>query len=180
MKFFPFRLPVPDVMRDSIYDLTPRMFTLRGIRLLLLDIDNTIAPYTVNEAGSRLRSWVRDMQRAGLELYILSNNKGSRPEIFSAALGLPYRKHARKPFVKTALEVLAETGHTPAETAFIGDQIYTDTLCAKCCGAWAVTVKPIAFTNPWLRLRYWAEAPFRLAGQRRQTHSTSIRKEANQ
>ena len=61
-------------------------------------------------------------------------------------------------------DVMAETGHSPGETAFVGDQIYTDTLCAKCCGALAVTVKPLRFTNPWLLLRYWLEFPFRLAG----------------
>ncbi len=164
MRNAPFPFPVPDVMKDNIYELTPRLFTDRGIRFILLDIDNTIAPYTVNAASDRLRAWVRDMQAAGLELFILSNNKGTRPEIFSAALGLPYRKRARKPFVRAAREVLAETGHSPGETAFIGDQIYTDTLCAKCCGAFAVTVKPIEFSNFWLRLRYWAEWPFRCAG----------------
>ena len=153
--------PVPDVMKDSIYELMPRLFTNRGIRFLLLDIDNTIAPYTIDEATPRLTAWVRDLRAAGLELYILSNNKGVRPEKFAAALGLPYRKRARKPFPKIAREVLAETGHTAAETAFIGDQIYTDTLCARLCGAFAVTVRPIAFTNIWLRLRYWAEFPFR-------------------
>ena len=30
-------------------------------------------------------------------------------------------------------------------------------------GATAITVEPIAFTNPLLRLRYWLEKPFRLA-----------------
>ena len=154
--------PVPDVMKDNIYEITPRLFTNRGIRFILLDIDNTVAPYTIDEASERMKAWVRDMRAAGLELYILSNNRGERPEKFAAALGLPYRKRAWKPFTKNAKEVLAETGHTPEETAFIGDQIYTDTACAKWCGAFAVTVRPIAFNNFWLRLRYWAEFPFRL------------------
>lgn len=154
--------PVPDVMKDNIYELTPRLFTNRGVRFLLLDIDNTIAPYTVDTATARMTGWVREMQKAGLELYILSNNKGTRPERFAAALGLPYVKRARKPFTKTARTVLAETGHTPRETALIGDQIYTDVLCARRVGAMAVAVKPIEFSNIWLRLRYWLEFPFRL------------------
>ena len=157
--------PVPDVMKDDIYQLTPRLFTNRGVRFLLLDVDNTLAPYTIDEATPRMRAWVRDMRSAGLELYILSNNRGDRPEKFAAALGLPYRKRAWKPFPKVARAVLAETGHTPAETAFIGDQIYTDTLCAKLCGAFAVTVRPIAFSSFWLKLRYWLEFPFRLKYQ---------------
>ena len=155
-------LPVPDLMRESIYDLRPRMFTERGIRLVLLDVDNTLAPYTVREASEALRGWVLEMRAAGLELYILSNNKGDRPEAFAAALGLPYQKHSRKPFTQTARRIMAERRCAPAQTALIGDQIYTDVLCAKRCGAYAVLVRPIEFSHFWLRLRYWAEAPFRL------------------
>ena len=157
--------PVPDVMKGSIYELTPRLFTNRGIRFLLLDIDNTLAPYTLHEASPRMIAWARDMEAAGLNLFVLSNNKGTRPETFAAALGLPWRKRAKKPFPKTAREVMAEQGFSPKETAFIGDQIYTDTLCARLCGCFAVLVEPIEFSNIWLRLRYWAEGPFRLAGK---------------
>ena len=158
MSFF----PVPDVTKNNIYELTPRMFLNRGIRFLLLDIDNTVAPYTVAEATERMIAWVKTMQQAGLKLFVLSNNRGTRPETFSAALGLPYRKRARKPFPKAAKAVMAEQGFRPDETAFIGDQIYTDTACAKWCGAFAVLVKPIELSNFWLRLRYWLEGPFRL------------------
>lgn len=155
-------LPVPDLMRESIYELCPRMFTERGIRLLLLDVDNTLAPYTVHEASETLRAWVRTMLAGGLELYILSNNKGDRPKEFAAALGLPYQKRSRKPFTRTARKIMAERRCGPERTALIGDQVYTDVLCAKRCGAYAVLVKPIEFNHFWLRLRYWAEAPFRL------------------
>ena len=157
MSFF----PIPDLMAADIYQLTPRLFLDRGVRLLLLDIDNTLAPYTVDTAGEPLQNWVRQMRDAGLELFLLSNNKGNRPEKFAAALGLNYVKRARKPFTKTARAVMTKLGFAPGETALIGDQIYTDALCAKCCGALAVTVKPIEFSNFWLRLRYWAELPFR-------------------
>ena len=154
-------LPIPDVMETDIYQLSPRLFLDRGVRLLLLDIDNTLAPYTVDTAGEPLRAWVRQMLDAGLTLFLLSNNKGDRPAEFAAALGLPYVKRARKPFPRTARAVMTELGFAPEETALIGDQIYTDTLCAKCCGVLAVTVTPIEFSNFWLRLRYWAELPFR-------------------
>ena len=50
MSFF----PVPDVMKDDIYQIPARLFTNRGIRFIMLDVDNTIAPYTVNEASPRL------------------------------------------------------------------------------------------------------------------------------
>lgn len=154
--------PVPDVMKENIYQLTPRMFTNRGIRFIILDVDNTIAPYTLDKALPRLIAWAEGMKDAGLELFILSNNKGERPAIFAQALGLEYVKRARKPFTRRAREVLAEKGYTPAEAALIGDQVYTDVLCAKRLGALAVLVHPIEFSNPFLKLRYQLEFPFRL------------------
>ena len=154
--------PVPDAMKRNIYEIAPRMFTNRGIRFIILDIDNTVAPYTVDAATDRMKAWVRGLRDAGMELFILSNNRGERPEKFAAELDLPYRKKAWKPFTKAAKEVMAERGYSPKETAFIGDQIYTDTACAKWCGAFAILVQPIEFHRFILRFRYWLEFPFRL------------------
>ncbi len=154
--------PVPDLMKDDIYQIRPRLFTNRNIRFIMLDVDNTIAPYTIDHATPRLIAWVEEMKSAGLELFILSNNKGGRPAVFAEALGLEYVKKAWKPFTKVAKEVLTQKGVSPAETAIIGDQIYTDTCCGKWIGAYTVLVHPIEFSNIWLKLRYWLEFPFRL------------------
>lgn len=154
--------PVPDVMKDNIYQLTPRLFTNRGIRFIILDVDNTIAPYTIHEVSPRLEAWVEEMKGAGLELFILSNNRGDRPSVFADGLDMDYVKRAHKPFTKIAAQVMEKQGFTPAETAFIGDQVYADVLCAKRLGAMAVLVRPIEFSNILLRLRYYLELPFRL------------------
>ena len=161
-------LPVPDLMRRSIYDVDAAALKARGVRFVILDIDNTVAPYTVHEADERMIEWVERLRAEGLELCVLSNNHGERPERFSTALGLPFRKQAWKPFTKHARAVIAQRGYTPAETAFIGDQIYTDVCCAKWCGAHAVLVEPIEFHHFILRFRYWLEWPFRAAGRGRQ------------
>lgn len=165
--------PVPDLMKDDIYQIEPRVFTNRGIGFIILDVDNTIAPYTLHEASPRLRAWAEGMKAAGLELFILSNNRGTRPALFAEALGVDYVKRANKPFTKAARRVLAERGWRPEQTALIGDQIYTDTLCARRLGAFAVLVRPIAFTNFLLRLRYWLEFPFRLAGRSKSKRSNA-------
>lgn len=154
--------PVPDAMKNTIYEITPRMFTNRGIRLILIDIDNTVAPYTIGTATDRMKGWVQTMKDAGLKLVILSNNRGERPEIFAKDFDIPFQKKAYKPFTKTAKALIAEYGYTSAQTAFIGDQIYTDTACAKWCGCFSVLVHPIEFNRFVLRLRYWLEFPFRL------------------
>lgn len=156
MSFF----PVPDVMKNNIYELGPRFFSNRGIKLIILDIDNTIAPYSVPEPTERMKAWVEGLKDAGFKLAVLSNNRGTRPQTYAEAFGLPYIGKAWKPFNKIARGLIEEMGCSPKETAFIGDQIYADALCAKSLGALAVVVKPIEFSNFLLRLRHWLEFPF--------------------
>lgn len=156
-------LPIPDLRLGSIYELTPGALTARGVRHVVLDIDNTVAPYTVDAADADMIAWADALRDAGLDLFVLSNNRGERPAVFSGALGVEFRRKAWKPFTKTAKAVMAERGWLPRETAFIGDQVYTDVCCAKWCGAHAVLVEPIEFHRFILRFRYWLEWPFRAA-----------------
>ena len=154
-------LPFPDISVKSIYDLTPELFLSRGIRLLLLDVDNTLSPYSVNTPTPKMKAWADKMKSSGIEPVLLSNNRGERPAVFAAALGVDYQKKALKPFTGAARRVLREK-HVPAsETAVVGDQIYTDILCAVRLGATSVLVQPISLKNPLLFLRYLLELPFR-------------------
>lgn len=156
------RFPIPDISRDDIYALTPESFTSKGVKLVFLDVDNTLIPYSTNEAPPRLTAWVESMRDAGLELFILSNNRGDRPGILAGQLGLDFVKRAKKPSTAEFLRISGEKNIPPENCALVGDQVYTDILCAKRAGALAVLVKPIKFSNPFFVLRYIAELPFRL------------------
>jgi HAD superfamily phosphatase (TIGR01668 family) len=152
---------LPHVFVSNIYALTSELFAERGVRLLVLDLDNTLAPYGDNAAPQRLLDWCDGMRKAGLELFILSNNRGPRPALFAEQLGVGYAGAAGKPFTRTLRAVLKERETLPAEAALIGDQIFTDVLCARRAGALAVLVRPISLKNPLLAIRYGLEAPFR-------------------
>ena len=92
-----------------------------GFDTILLDIDNTIAPYTVHAASERMKDWVCGMRAAGLELFILSNNRGTRPETFAAAYAAaqPQRKHGiYDPSVFLGLS-LYPTADMPERSVFI-------------------------------------------------------------
>jgi HAD superfamily phosphatase (TIGR01668 family) len=154
---------LPHIYKHNLYELVPRFFLNRGVRLVFLDVDNTLAPYGSNRVPQRLLNWCADMRGAGLELFILSNNRGLRPELFAKRLGIGFEKQARKPFTRKLRTILTEKGIPPTQAALVGDQIFTDVLCARRVGLLAVLVKPISLKNPLLTLRYGLEAPFRAA-----------------
>ncbi len=142
-------------------DLDAEALYRRGVRLLLMDLDNTLAPYHIDKADESVRRWIGRLRAAGIEPFILSNNRGDRPALFAGQLETGYVGRARKPSVKALRRVLAEKGLSPHQAALIGDQVYTDALCAARAGLTAVLVRPISLKNPLLALRYGLEAPFR-------------------
>lgn len=163
--------PVPDVLLRSIYDMDARFVQERGLKLLLLDLDNTISTYESDEPTERLRAWLGEMRLAGAEPFIFSNNRGDRPARFAEKLGIGCIGRAKKPGTYRLKKLLAEKRIAPGETALVGDQIYTDVFCARRSGVLAVAVEPMDASKPHRALRYLAEIPFRLAAKHRRGNS---------
>ena len=163
------RAPVPDRAFRDIYAITPAFVRGRGLRLLLLDLDNTLLPYESDEPTPELEKWIARMRSAGAEPFIFSNNRGGRPAIVAEKLGLGFIGRAKKPNPRKLLSLLREKGIDRGEAALIGDQIYTDIFCARRAGVLALAVRPIDARKPHRALRYAAEFPFRLAAYLRRT-----------
>ncbi|MBR7081549.1 MAG: YqeG family HAD IIIA-type phosphatase [Oscillospiraceae bacterium] len=158
-------LPIADAAFYKLSDIRPEYLTRRGIRLLLLDIDNTLSPYGTEEPTDEIKAWVSDMKNAGIKLFFVSNNHGERPSIFSEKLDIPYIKSAGKPSRRGALAAMERCACSKNETALVGDQSYTDVLCAKRCGITAILVRPIDLKSPHFAVRYFFELPFRIAAK---------------
>lgn len=160
---------IPDGYYDCVQDVRPEALTGRGITLLLADLDNTLTPYKATAPGEELRAWVKRLTEGGVELFILSNSR--RPERgrrIAEQLGVGFIGHAGKPGQKGFAAAMARAGRTPAQTAMVGDQIFTDTLGGSRAGVTTLLVRPIRLAgNPGRYLRYGVETPFRLAARRR-------------
>ena len=156
----------------SIYEIDPEALARRGIKLLLADLDNTLVPYGVPEPTGRVRAWEAALRAAGVTLFILSNNRHpQRASRFSAALGVPFIGHAGKPKPASFYKAMKRMNCTRAQTAIVGDQVFTDILGGNNAGIITLLVEPIKLAgNPGRYLRYAAEWPFRIAakGRRKQ------------
>ena len=164
---FPF---VPTVITDALTDLSPQYLKERGIRLLMMDFDNTIVPYTTNIPTEQMERWLQMMVQSDIQLCVVSNSKRDRVRVFCGKYGIPVITHARKPGTKGIRECLAKFGMNPGEAAIVGDQIFTDTLGGNRAGISTILVRAIDNHNIWLKLRHVAELPFIFAaGKRRIT-----------
>ena len=124
-------------------DVSVAFLEREGIEVLLLDIDNTLAPYEQPEPDEHIRAWLETLAAAGIRAAFLSNNHGPRVTLFNESLGLPVRFDAHKPLKGTAKKLLAELGGNKKNAALMGDQVFTDVLCARNLGIRALLVPPI-------------------------------------
>ncbi len=159
--------PLPCLIAESLTDLTPELLENRNIRLLMLDFDNTIVPYTTDVPSEAMARWIRQMLGSNILLCVVSNSKNDRVRRFCAQYGLPCITHAKKPFTRGIDQCLEQFGVPADQSALVGDQIYTDTLGANAAGVTSILVKAIDNHNFWLKARHVLEKPFIYAARKR-------------
>ena len=137
------RYLIPDYIFPRYDDVTPEFLASIGVRALLIDIDNTLAPYEQPDPDERNFAWVAAMRTAGIALTFVSNNHQERVERFAAPLGVKAYWDAAKPFRKTLDIAMAEMGSTVENTAMLGDQLLTDAYAGKHIGLRTLIVPPI-------------------------------------
>ncbi len=162
----PFSL-LPTLMTDKLTDLTPELLRSHGIRLLMLDFDNTIVPYTTSVPTLEMSAWLYAMNHSGIQVCIVSNSHNDRVPKFCREHGLACITHAKKPSSKGIRECLQKYDIPAKEAALVGDQIYTDTLGGNCAGVRTILVKAIDNHNFWLKARHVLEKPFIFAARNR-------------
>ncbi len=133
----------PDVYVKSIFDMPLEDFKAKGIRVLIFDIDNTVAPFDVAEPDDKTADFFEYLRQQGFSLCLLSNNNRKRVELFNRKLkALPVWK-AGKPGIKKLNEVIKNFGADNKSAAMIGDQVFTDMYCAHRANVLAVYTEPI-------------------------------------
>ena len=158
---------LPTVITDELTDLTPEILRGRNIRLLLMDFDNTIVPYTTSVPTRKMADWLRNMLESDVLLCVVSNSKNDRVKIFCEKYDLPCITRAGKPGTRGIKECLEQFEIPAEEAALVGDQIFTDTLGANSAGVTPILVRAIDNHNIWLKLRHVAELPFIFVSRKR-------------
>ena len=134
---------LPYKIFDKFDDISPEYLTSQGIKFLFSDVDNTLAPYEVPEPDDRIRAWLDSLKAAGIKVILVSNNHGDRIELFNRSLGLSAYADCKKPGKKRLGEIMKNHGATAEDSAFLGDQIFTDVWAGRRIGVRTILVPPI-------------------------------------
>ena len=151
---------MPDYMFRTFDEITPEFLTGLGVRAILADIDNTLAPYEQPEPDERIRGWIASLADAGISIALVSNNGQERVERFNRSLGVPAYWKSGKPFKKNLVRAMNDLGGTPDTTVMLGDQLLTDALAGHNLGVKCLIVPPIRDKkNAFFRFKRWLEKP---------------------
>ena len=154
---------VPARVFSSYAAVTPEYLADRGVRLLLSDLDFTLAPKSCPAPDEAVRAWIASMQRAGIEVMILSNNRSPvRIERFCKDLGIRYIGWAKKPWPPGFRRARVLTGVPAGETAMLGDKLLTDALGARRSGVLMLMVEPKGGPDgAWNHVLHALQEPFK-------------------
>lgn len=154
-------LLTPDYMFNTFDEITPEFLVSIGIKALLIDIDNTLAPYEQPVPDDRIKGWFKGLEKAGISASLISNNHAPRVELFNKDLGLDAYPDSGKPKSKTLLIAMKKMGSDVKNTAVLGDQLLTDALAGHRLGLVALIVPPIKDkTTLFFKFKRWLEKPY--------------------
>jgi HAD superfamily phosphatase (TIGR01668 family) len=139
-------LLTPDATCTDVTAISAQGLRRRGIRALVVDLDNTLSPWNDPSCAPRVAAWLRGLQAAGIAVCIVSNNGPERVRAFLRHGGcdLPWVAHAGKPGRRAYRHALQLLEADPAHTAAVGDQLFTDVLGGKRAGLLTILVTPLA------------------------------------
>lgn len=150
----------PKAQLESVLEISPNWLRQRGLRGVLIDLDNTLVPYRARgEPRPELAHWLKQLDQEGIRVFLVSNAPRRRLRYWASRLALPGIGLAGKPWFgfRRALRKLGLRGH---EVAVVGDQLFTDVLGGNLVGAYTVLVPPLApqemgYTRLVRRLERW-------------------------
>ena len=137
-------LLVPDYIFKNVAHITTEFLAERGIRALLLDVDNTLTSHGSQELSSEVAAWLQTMQKAGIRLAIVSNNTEKRVAPFAKKIGLNHKSFCCKPMPFGLAALRRSWGLPKRQVALVGDQIFTDALGASLYGVCMLLVQPLS------------------------------------
>lgn len=138
------RLFLPSAVAPSLAEVDLDELAARGIDSLILDLDNTIAPWQRYDIPEKIARWIADAQSRGMKLCIASNTRNSkRLNIISERLSVYSVCKALKPRKLGFLSSMELMGSTPSSTVVIGDQLLTDICGGNRLGIYTILVDPL-------------------------------------
>lgn len=135
---------IPDIYQKSIFAINYEKLKNNGIKCILFDLDNTIAPINVEHPSKEVKDLIADIELLGIKVIILSNAKKNRVRPFKEELNVDSSFNSKKPLKTKYKKIMNIYNFKDNEIACVGDQLITDIFGANRMGFISILVNPIS------------------------------------
>jgi|LSQX01.3.fsa_nt_gb HAD superfamily phosphatase (TIGR01668 family) len=135
---------IPDIYQKSIYTIDYKRLKLRGIKCIIFDVDNTLAPIFTVKPPRKVKDLVEKLKDMGFRVLIMSNAPKKRLVPFKEILEVDCAASSMKPFSKKFRKILNDYKFKVNEVAIVGDQLVTDVFGGNRVGITTILVNPIS------------------------------------
>lgn len=142
---------MPREMIPAVQDINLERLKERGIKLIILDIDNTLVAPNEAKPHESVVDWLNQLQNEGFLVCIMTNNTAERAQQLEIDKGIHIVHLAHKPLKKNFREILKKFGVEASEACMVGDQLITDVLGANRMGIFSILVKRISDAHSFHR-----------------------------
>jgi len=113
------------------------------VKGIIVDIDNTIAPYNQKVLKPEIKKWFFNLEKRGFKICLVSNSLKERVDFFSSRLEIPAVDKAIKPSKRGFLKAVNILNISKENIIVIGDQIFTDIWGGNRAGLKTILVNPM-------------------------------------
>ncbi|MBQ8293586.1 MAG: YqeG family HAD IIIA-type phosphatase [Bacilli bacterium] len=139
---------MPSLIYPSIYEIDFNKLYASGKRIILSDLDNTIASYDELTPSEKQIMWNEDLRKLGFKIYLVSNNQDKRLIEFTKTFKVDgFIAKAKKPFTSKMEKYLNIHNINKEEVVALGDQLVTDISGFNKLGVTSILVKTINQKN---------------------------------
>ncbi len=133
----------PDIYKNKMSDINFERLKENGIKLLLVDMDNTVLKYKEPCIDVEVRKTIEDLKNS-FQILLFSNGSKHRVKQISETISVPYVSSAFKPCKRKFLKLFKEYKIEPCEVAIIGDQLLTDIKGGNRVGITTILLCPLS------------------------------------
>lgn len=137
------RLLCPRLYVHSVQQISLKLLRDEGIKGIIADLDNTLVPWNEDAHYPEAVAWLLKIKEAGFSVCIVSNNHPRRAKTLAGIVGVPFIWHAVKPRRRAFCQAMQLMKLNAAQTAVVGDQVFTDILGGNRLGLYTILVRPL-------------------------------------
>ena len=138
---------LPDLIINNIFEIDIEFLEKHSIKLLLVDIDNTLVPHG-KQSTPKVEKWITGLQEKGYQICLISNNNKKRVDLFNNEINIPAFHKSKKPMLGVYDRAINQFNIEKKNIAAVGDQLFSDIWGGNRVGMLTILVNPINKHEP--------------------------------